>query len=115
MKRIQLLLQAHVVAEGIAATFVPFCEVAVYDLLDPGNAIIAFYNNLSGRPIGDPTTGRGFSSVADPNHPKIEANYANRFADGRKLKSISIGIKDSTGIYIASACLNVDLSFFDVF
>jgi len=67
------------------------------------------------RPIGDPTTGRGFSRVADPNHPQIEASYANRFADGRKLKSISIGIKDSTGIYIASVCLNVDLSFSDAF
>jgi predicted transcriptional regulator YheO len=32
-----------------------------------------------------------------------------------KLKSTSIGIKDSTGIYIASGCGNVDLSFFDAF
>jgi predicted transcriptional regulator YheO len=42
LERIQLLLQASVVAEGIAATFALFCDVAFRDLLDPGNAIIAF-------------------------------------------------------------------------
>jgi hypothetical protein len=65
------VLQARVVAEGIAATLVPFCEVAVYDLLDPGNAIIAFYNNLSGPAYRGPNNG---SRILPRRRPKSPAD-----------------------------------------
>lgn len=105
-----LLEQAKQIAEGIGATFAPFCEVVVHDLLDPRHAILAIYNNLSGREVGDPVTELGLARIADPRYPQVIANYANQFADGRQAKSTSIGIKDSSGNYIAALCMNVDIT-----
>ena len=107
-----LLSQIEQVAQGLAATFAPFCEVVVHDLLDPGQSILAIHNNLSGRSVGEPTTELGLARIADPDYPQVIANYANQFSDGRQAKSTSVGIKDSSGEYIAALCLNVDLTLF---
>ncbi|CAM3901330.1 transcriptional regulator [Paracidovorax anthurii] len=110
-----LLEQLQAIAAGLARTFGPFCEVVVHDLLDPRHAILAIHNNLSGRAAGDPATELGLARIQDPEVDQVIANYPNRFADGRQAKSTSIGIKDSTGRYIAALCLNVDLSLFQGF
>ncbi len=107
-----LLDQLKQVAEGIGETFAPFCEVVVHDLTDPGHAILAIHNNLSGRAVGDPATELGLARIADPAYPQVIANYANQFADGRQAKSTSVGVKDSSGRYVAALCLNVDLTLF---
>lgn len=107
-----LLEQIKQVARGIGETFAPFCEVVVHDLLDPKHAILEIHNNLSGRGVGDPATELGLARIADPEYAQVIANYANQFADGRQAKSTSIGIKDSTGRYIAALCMNVDLTLF---
>lgn len=107
-----LLDQLTHIAEGLAQTFAPFCEVVVHDLLDPKHAILAIHNNLSGREVGDPATELGLARIMDPDFPQVVANYANRFTDGRQAKSTSIGIKDSDGQYIAALCMNVDLTLF---
>ena len=112
----QLLFeQIDNIAEGLGQTLAPFCEVVVHDLLDPKNAIRAIHNNLSGRKSGDPATELGLARIADSDYPQIIANYPNKFADGRQVKSTSIGIKDSTGNFVAALCLNVDLSLFQGF
>ncbi len=110
-----LFEQLERIAEGLGQTFAPFCEVVVHDLLDPENALRAIHNNLSGRRLGTPATELGQARVADPEYPPVLANYANTFADGRQVKSTSIGIKDSTGKFIAALCLNVDMSIFHGF
>ena len=104
--------QVKQIAQGLSETFAPFCEVVVHDLLDPKHAVLAIHNNLSGRHVGQPATELGLARIADPEYPQVIANYANRFADGRPVKSTSVGIKDSTGSYIAALCLNVDLTLF---
>ena len=104
--------QLQHIADGLAQTFAPFCEVVVHDLRDPGHAVLAIHNNLSGRAASDPATALGLARIADSDYPQIVANYANQFADGRPAKSTSIGIKDTDGRYIAALCLNVDLSLF---
>ncbi|TGP50706.1 transcriptional regulator [bacterium M00.F.Ca.ET.230.01.1.1] len=111
-ERNDLLAQIRHVAQGLGETFAPFCEVVVHDLTDPKHAILAIYNNLSGRQIGQPATELGLARIADPDYPQIIANYANTFADGRQAKSTSVGIKDETGTYVAALCLNVDLTLF---
>jgi predicted transcriptional regulator YheO len=109
----QLLLdQIKQIALGLSETFAPFCEVVVHDLLSPKRAILAIHNNLSGRALGAPATELGLARISDPNYPQIVANYANRFADGRQAKSTSIGIKDSSGRYVAALCMNIDLTLF---
>lgn len=107
-----LLEQLNTLAEGLSATFAPFCEVVVHDLQNPGHAILAIHNNLSGRAVGDPSTEMGLARIASPEFPAIVANYANQLADGRPVKSTSIGIKDASGHYVAALCMNVDMTLF---
>ena len=107
-----LLEQFRHVAQGLGKTFAPFCEVVLHDLLDPKHSILAIHNNLSGRVVGEPTTELGLARIADPGYPQVIANYANQFADGRQAKSTSIGIRDSSGRYVAALCMNVDLTLF---
>jgi len=107
-----LLDQLNHIGEGLARTFAPFCEVVVHDLLDPKHAILAIYNNLSGREVGQPATELGLARILDPNFAQVVANYANKFSDGRQAKSTSIGIKDPEGRYIAALCMNVDVTLF---
>lgn len=107
-----LFEQLGYIAEGLAKTLAPFCEVVVHDLLDPESAIISIHNNLSGRAVGAPVTELGLARIANPGYPQVLANYANKFADGRMVKSTSVGIKDATGQYVAALCMNIDLSMF---
>ncbi|WP_369302282.1 transcriptional regulator [Pseudomonas sp. N2-5-1-1] len=107
-----LISQLEQIAEGLSKTFSPFCEVVLHDLRDPQHAILAIHNNLSGRQPGDPATELGLARIADPDYPQVIANYQNQFADGRQVKSTSIGIKDTSGKYVAALCMNVDLSLF---
>ena len=107
-----LLEQTEQIAIGLGKALAPFCEVVVHDLLDPSNAIVSIQNNLSGRAIGQKVTQLGLSRIADPSFPQVLANYTNQFADGRQVKSTSIGIKDSEGRYVAALCLNIDLTPF---
>jgi predicted transcriptional regulator YheO len=104
--------QLRQIAEGLGETFSPFCEVVVHDLLDADHAIVTIRNNLSGRCEGEPATELGLARIEDDRYPQVIANYANQFADGRPVKSTSIGIKDSSGRYVAALCLNVDLTLF---
>ena len=107
-----LLSQLEKIAEGIAATFEPFCEVVVHDLTDPKHAIACLKNNLSGRQVGDPATELGLARILDKEYPQVLASYPNQFSDGRQVKSSSIGIKDINGRYVAALCLNMDISMF---
>ena len=107
-----LLEQVTQIAQGLGETFAPFCEIVVHDLLNPEHAILAIYNNLSGREVGAPATELWLARILDPRFPQVVANYANQLPDGRQVKSTSIGIKDSQGRYIAALCMNVDLTLF---
>jgi predicted transcriptional regulator YheO len=107
-----LVEQVKQIADGLGQTFAPFCEVVVHDLRDPMHAILAIHNKLSGRSVGDPATELGLARIADDEYPQLLANYPNQFSDGRRAKSTSVGIRDSSGRYIAALCLNVDLNMF---
>lgn len=110
-----LLEQIKQIADGLGKTFAPFCEVVVHDLLDPAHAVLAIHNNLSGREVGHPATELGLARIKNPEFEQVIANYPNRFADGRQVKSTSIGIKDAKGRYVAALCMNIDLSVFQGF
>ena len=110
-----LLAQVGQIAQGLARTFAPFTEVVVHDLLDPAHSVLAVHNNLSGREVGHPATELGLARIANSEVDQVIANYPNRFADGRQVKSTSIGIKDSEGRYIAALCMNIDLTLFQGF
>ncbi|VVE12669.1 DNA-binding protein [Pandoraea pneumonica] len=105
-----LLREGRKIVEALGQTFAPLVEVVLHDLTDPDHAIVAIANNLSGRQPGDAVTEMGLARIADPAFPEVIANYANRFPDGRPAKSTSIGLKNSSGDYVAAICLNMDIS-----
>ncbi|VEB97650.1 Uncharacterized protein conserved in bacteria [Cedecea lapagei] len=107
-----LLEQLDNIARGISETFAPFCEVVVHDLKQPQHSILSIHNNLSGRQVGEAATEMGLARIASPDFPVVVANYANQFADGRPVKSTSIGLKDASGSYVAALCLNLDMTLF---
>ena len=107
-----LLAQLDLIAQGLSETFAPFCEVVVHDLTHPQQAILSIHNNLSGREVGQPATEMGLARIASAEFPAVVSNYANQFADGRAVKSTSIGIKGDNGEYVAALCLNVDMTLF---
>lgn len=107
-----LLAQLDLIAQGLSETFAPFCEVVVHVLTHPQQAILSIHNNLSGREVGQPATEMGLARIASAEFPAVVANYANQFADGRAVKSTSIGIKGDNCEYVAALCLNVDMTLF---
>lgn len=112
IEQLTIIDQLKQVAKGLGETFAPFCEVVVHDLVDAEHAIVAIHNNLSGRTEGEPATELGLARIADNEYPQVLSNYANQFSDGRRVKSTSVGIKDSRGEYVAALCINVDLTLF---
>ncbi|MFF7969839.1 PAS domain-containing protein [Streptomyces sp. NPDC007905] len=105
-----LVREAEKIAVALGRMFPGLCEVVLHDLRDPRHAIRVIENNLSGRGVGDSATELGLARIADPQYPSVIQNYPNRFPDGRPAKSTSIGIKGSSGQYIAALCLNLDVS-----
>jgi predicted transcriptional regulator YheO len=92
--------------------FAPCCEVLLHDLRNPDNSIIAIECPISGRRVGEATTEMGRARIADRNFPEVVQNYPNTFPDGRPAKSTSIGLRNSSGDYVAAICLNLDVSLF---
>jgi predicted transcriptional regulator YheO len=85
---------------------------ALHDLTTPERAIVQIENNLSGRKVGGPVTELGLARITNPDFPDVVTNYPNAFADGREVKSTSIGIRDSGGRFVGPLCLNIDVSYF---
>ncbi len=105
-----LLREGKKIVKALGKTLAPLVEVVLHDLSQPAHSIVAIANNLSGRQVGDTTSEIGLARISDPNFPDVLQNYLNQFPDGRPAKSTSIGLKDSRGHYVASLCLNMDVS-----
>ncbi|ANW17894.1 helix-turn-helix transcriptional regulator [Streptomyces clavuligerus] len=103
-----LLREAEKIAQAVGRMFPGLCEVVLHDLRDPGHAVRAIENNLSGRRGGEPATELGLARIADPDYPGVVQNYPGRLPDGRPVKSTSIGIRNSRGVYVGALCLNLD-------
>ena len=107
-----IIREATKIVEALGKMFAPCCEVVLHDLRKPNNSIVSIECNLSGRQIGQSTSEMGLARIKDTSFPDIVQNYANSFADGRPVKSTSIGLKNSEGKFIAAICLNLDISLF---
>lgn len=107
-----ILREARKIVIALGKMFAPCCEVVLHDLTRPDHAICEIVCSLSGRKIGDSTTEMGFARIENSLFPEIVQNYANQFPDGRPAKSTSIGLKNSKGEFVASICLNLDISLF---
>lgn len=94
------------IAEMIAKLFYPFAECVVHDVME--NKIVAIFNSFSCRNMGDESCldGAVFQSLIIG--PYSKCNY-----DGRKLKSMSVVLKNAQQEAVGLLCVNVDVSVFD--
>lgn len=97
--------QYNVIAQGIAVLLHPFAEVVVHDLEKQQIAILI--NNFSKRKIGSPTL---LEYMEFTPGQWVIGPYEKINWDGRKLKSISIVLRNSKGKPEAIMCINLDVS-----
>jgi predicted transcriptional regulator YheO len=96
------------VADGMAALFQPFVEVVVHDLHTDSVAYVV--QPFSPREVGDPSDLRG---SALPAGTRVVGPYEKVNWDGRRIKSISVVLRDATETPIGLLCMNADLTEFD--
>lgn len=92
----------------MAALFSPFVEAVVHDLASDTVAYVA--NPFSPRQVGDPSDLRevAFASDAQVVGPYEKINW-----DGRRLKSISVVLRDAAGTAVGLLCVNADVTEFE--
>lgn len=94
------------IAEAISLLLYPQAEVVLHNLKT--GTIAAIYNPFSKRKTGD-------ESLLDtmPNQkefPDVFPVYLKTNWDGRKIKSVSATLRDSTGKALGLLCINLDLT-----
>ena len=96
------------VADGLALLFRPVVEAVIHDLRSDTIAHIA--NPFSPREVGDSSDLRlvPFSSTA-----RVIGPYEKVGWDGRRIKSISVVLRDSKQSPIGLLCVNTDLTQFE--
>lgn len=88
----------------------PYAEGALHDLKT--GKIVALYNNISRRNIGDPSVvtelGLDIQNFPDIFEPYYKTNW-----DGKKLKCTSVTVRDQSGIPVGLVCINFDTTAFE--
>lgn len=95
------------VCDGVAQLFQPFVEVVLHDLETETAVHIA--GNFSKREIGEPSL---LHEIDFRPSERLLGPYEKVNWDGRRIKSISIILRDSGERPIAVMCINADVSHF---
>lgn len=93
------------ISEAIAALLHPYAEVVVHDLEKQQVEILV--NNFSKREVGSPTL---LEDMEFTPGQWVIGPYEKINWDGRKLKSISVVLRDEKGIPEGIMCINLDVS-----
>jgi predicted transcriptional regulator YheO len=96
--------------EGTVKLLHPYAEGAIHDLRQ--GKIIALFNNISRRNIGDPSVVTELG-VDIKDFPDVFSPYYKTNWDGRKLKCTSVTVRDDSGVPIGLVCLNFDTTVFE--
>ena len=99
------------IANAISKLLYPFAEVVIHDL--EKDQILAIFNPFSKREVGDSSYLDRIDFNQKSHIPDIIGPYEKLNIDGRKLKSISIVIKNEKGLAIGFLCINLDVSVFN--
>lgn len=107
---VRIELKKHLAyIQGIVDLFYPFVEGALHDL--QSGTLVALFNNISQRRVGESTPLRELNINTD-SFPDYFPPYYKSNWDGRKLKCISITIRDDKNEPIGVICFNLDVSLF---
>ena len=98
------------VADMIAQTIGPQCEVVLHDMFTPLHSVVYIVNNrVTGRKIGD-----SFSLIISEVllskrfENDMLCNYSFTTADGRLIKSSTVLLRDEQGQVAGAMCVNID-------
>ena len=98
------------VADLIAQTFGPDCEVVLHDLSTPRKSVVYTVNNqVTGRQLGqsfDRLVPQVMLSRELEND--VVANYYFRTAQGKLIRSSTALLRDGTGEAVGAICVNLD-------
>ena len=95
--------------QGIVDLFHPFVEGVIHDL--NSGTVAAICNNISRRKVGDPTPLHELN-IKSNEFPDYFPPYFKTNWNGRKLKCISLTIRDAKRVPIGLLCFNLDVSLF---
>lgn len=98
------------IAEAFARLLHPFAEVVIHDLSK--DRIEAIYNPFSRREVGDSSYLDRWDFTVDPQE-NIIGPYEKINFDGRRLKSISLILRNDKGKAVGFLCVNMDISVFE--
>jgi D-arginine utilization repressor len=102
-------LEAHfAVADGMAALFKPYVEAVVHDIRSDSVAYVA--NPFSPREPGDPSD---IQSLVITERTHLIGPYEKINWDGRRIKSVTIVLRDTANVPVGLLCINVDVTEFD--
>lgn len=106
--RLSLLAQYKSLADGIAMLFFPYVEVVIHDLATQKVAYLA--NNMSKREPGDDST---LDDIEFEPGENVIGPYEKLNWDGRKMRSVSVVLRDDTESPVGMLCVNIDISVFE--
>lgn len=88
-------------------------EVVLHDLSLVPNSVVAIHGTLSGRKVGDRSNSMTLERITDiPDDDRV--SYESVMADGRRIRSTTITVRDLAGTAVAALCINVDLTPWEV-
>ncbi|MCZ4610833.1 PAS domain-containing protein [Streptomyces sp. Lzd4kr] len=98
------------VADGLAATFGPMCEVVLHDYRRPETSVVAVAGAVTGRTVGGAMSEIGMRIVARGADAGDELNYVTRTRGGKLVKASTMVLRDSTGTVFGALCVNLDVT-----
>lgn len=110
MKR-SMLQQYKILVEFLGQVLGPDYEVALHDLSDISNSIVAISNShVSGRQVGAPLTSLAVAMISDKRYlsKDFHTNYNGLTDDNKILRSSTMYIKDEMGKLVGMLCINFD-------
>lgn len=103
----------NVVADTIAKAFGSHCEVVIHTLSNVSQSVTKIVNgHVTGRKEGSPLTDFGIEIMkkADSLESDIIGPYFIDLDDGRKLRCVTLLIRNEKAKPIGMMCINIDLS-----
>ncbi|RSN02775.1 DNA-binding protein [Streptomyces sp. WAC 01325] len=98
------------VADGLAATFGPMCEVVLHDYRRPETSVVVVAGAVTGRAVGGAMSEIGMRIVARGEDAGDELNYVTRTRGGKLVKASTMVLRDSTGTVFGALCVNLDVT-----
>jgi predicted transcriptional regulator YheO len=108
-ERDAILAALRPVADGLAATFGPVCEVVLHDYRQPGQSVVAVAGSVTGRAVGGAMSEIGMRVLAHGDDAGDDLNHLTRTQGGTLVKSSTMLLRDSTGTVFGALCVNLDI------